>query len=133
MADFKPSGIRANIVGNVGRAAEDKFDGKLTEVSIAVDHGYKKDGEWVKSGTTWVTYAASGDWAAPLRELAVGDRVELEDVAVETRTYDKADGSSGMQVTARFGTITILDRKADRDGGSSASAEATWDDNAKGF
>jgi hypothetical protein len=54
-------------------------------------------------------------------------------VAIETRSYTKKDGNDGLQVTARFGNIVVLDRKADRDGGSSTSAEATWDDGAKGF
>jgi hypothetical protein len=118
VADFKPSGIRASIVGNVSRAPEDKFNGSLTEVSVAVDHGYKKDGEWTKTGTTFVTYGASGDWAGPLHSLAVGDRVELADVALETRTYTKKDGTEGLAVNARFGTVTVLERKADREGGS---------------
>lgn len=114
MADFKPSGIRATIVGNISSGPEDKFNGSLTEVSVAVDHGYKKDGQWTKTGTTFVTYGASGDWAGPLHALAVGDRVELEDVALETRVYEKADGTKERAVSARFGTVTVLERKADR-------------------
>src|SRR4051812_13009276 len=103
---FKPSGIRASsIVGRVVAPAEDKFDGKVTELRIAISHGYKdkQTEEWKETGTTWLTYSATGEWAEPLREFGKGDLVEITDAAVETRTYDRKDNTQGVQVTARFG------------------------------
>ena len=121
---FKPSGIRASsIVGRVVAPAEDKLDGKITELRLAIGHGYKKDGEWTETSTTWLTYVASGDWAAPLRSFGKGDLVEITDAAVETRTFDKKDGSQGIGVTARFGSIDLLEAKGERE---KVGAEAAW-------
>lgn len=119
---FKPSGIRASsIVGRVVAPAEDKFDGKFTELRLAIGHGHKKDGTWTETSTTWLTYTASGDYAAPLREFGKGDLVEITDAAVETRTYEKKTGGEGLQVTARFGNIELLESKREPVG-----AEAAW-------
>lgn len=120
---FEPSGIRASsIVGRVVAPAEDKFDGKFTELRLAIGHGFKKDGEWKETGTTWLTYTASGDWAAPLKEFGRGDLVKITDAAVETRTYEKKAGGEGLQVTARFGNIELLEAKQQQPVG----AEAAW-------
>lgn len=122
MTGFKPSGIRASsIVGRVVAPAEDKFDGKFTELRLAIGHGYKKDGEWTETGTTWLTYTASGEWAEPLRAFGKGDLVEITDASLETKTYQKKDGTDGLQVTARFGTAELLESKREPVG-----AESSW-------
>lgn len=114
MADFIPSGIRGRIVGNVVAPAESKFDGDQTELRIAVGHGYKKDGVWTETGTTFVTYIARGEWGNTLTPFGKGDRIQIEDAAIETKTYQKRDGSEGLAVNARFGEVTLLEKKAEK-------------------
>lgn len=122
MTGFKPSGIRASsIVGRVVAPAEDKFDGKFTELRLAIAHGYKAADGWKETGTTWLTYAASGEWADALREFGKGDLVEITDASIETKTYERKAGGEGLQVTARFGTIELLESKREPVG-----AEASW-------
>jgi single-stranded DNA-binding protein len=109
---FKPSGIRATIVGRVvAPAAPNRFNDQVLELRIAVDHGYKKNDEWTKTGTTWITYSAYGDFGTALGEFEKGDLVEIEDAALETRTYEKKDGGEGIAVSARYGTVELLERK----------------------
>lgn len=120
---FKPTGIRIDsLVGRATGPAEDKFNGQVTELTVAVGHGYKdqkNNGEWKETGTTFVTYSASGDWANALRQVGKGDLVEITDAALETRKYTKTDGGDGFAVSARFGSLEILERKGERQGGSS--------------
>lgn len=120
---FKASGIRASsIVGRVVAPAEDKFDGRVTELRIAISHGYKDKTteEWKETGTTWLTYSATGEWAEPLREFGKGDLVEISDAALETRAFDRRDGSHDVGVTARFGSIELLESKREPVGAESA-------------
>lgn len=117
MSDFIPSGIgsKFGVVGNVVAPAEDKFDGALTELRIAVGHGYKKDGGWVDTSTTYLTYQATGDYALPLKEAEKGDRVAITgNWSLETKPFTRNDGSEGLGITVKFGDFAILDRKADR-------------------
>lgn len=113
MSDFLPSGIRGRIVGNVVAPAEEKFEGRVVELRVAVGHGFKdkQTGEWKDTGTTWVTYSASGDWGENLKQFNKGDRIQIDDAAIETRTYQKRDGGEGLAVNARFGEISLLESK----------------------
>lgn len=122
MSDFVPSGIRGRIVGNVVAPAEEKFEGRVVELRIAVGHGYrdKATNEWKDTGTTWVTYSASGEWGEALKAFGKGDRVQIEDTAIETKTYQKRDGTEGLAVNARFGTIELLEAKQEKVGAESA-------------
>lgn len=126
MGTFKPTRISPQgVVGRVVAPAEDKFDGKLTEIRLAIGHGYKdkQSGEWKDTGTTWLTYAASGDYAAPLKAAGKGDLVEITgDWSLETREYPKKDGTTGLGVTVKFGDFAVIDSKSD----AVASDEAGW-------
>jgi hypothetical protein len=122
---FKPTGIRASsIVGRAAAPAEDKLDGKITELRLAIGHGYKdkQTGEWKDTGTTWLTYTASGDWAQALKSVGKGDLVEISDASVETRTFTRKDGTEGLGVQARFGNLEILEAK----GEGAKSSESPW-------
>lgn len=118
------------IVGNVVRPAEDKFDGKQTELSIAVARNYQKDGEWVSSPTVYYTVIASGNSAsgqaaiAALKTVSTGDTVRVDDAQFEIREYDKKDGGKGYVNELRFGTLTLVKQKADA---APAAAPATAD------
>lgn len=124
MTDFKPSRATVNVVGTVGRV-EQKFDGQLTEVSIAVNKGYKDKNtqQWVDTGTDWYTFITRGDWQANVAALNLqgGDRVEVTDAKLEHREYEKRDGSPGIACELNFGEIVVLERKADRQQASGGS------------
>lgn len=119
---WKPSRITPQgIVGRVVAPAEEKFNGKVTELRIAVGHQYKdrETGEYKDSGTTWLTYAAGGEYADNLKVFGKGDLVEITgDWSLESRQYDK-DGETRQVQTVRWGSIELLERKGEgRDGGS---------------
>lgn len=133
MSDFIPSGIgsKFGVVGNVVAPAEDKFDGKLTELRIAVGHGYKKDGAWVDTSTTFLTYQASGEYAEPLKAAEKGDRVAITgNWSLETKPFKRNDGSEGLGITVSYGDFAIIDRYADR---QAASDGVTPSDTSGGF
>lgn len=104
---FESPGIRGSIVGTVVAPAESKFDGNLHELRIAVNHSKKnKDtGEYEQTGTTWLTYAGNGEYGEALKAFSQGSQVKITDALIETRTYQKRDGSEGLGITARFGEI----------------------------
>lgn len=122
MTDFKPSRATVSIVGNVGRV-DSKFDGQLTEATVAVSKGYKdkSTGEWQDTGTDWYTLIARGEWAQTLLDLNPGDRVEVTDGKLEHREYQKNDGSTGIAYEINFGNVEVLERKGER---ATASAGA---------
>lgn len=122
MADFIPPKAVVTIVGNVVAPAEEKFDGNLTELRVAVNKR-KKDrdtGEWVDNGTDWYTYKASGEYGAPLKQFGKGDQIRIKEGVLETREYAKKDGNSGLALDVRFGEVELLESKA------AASAENPW-------
>lgn len=124
MADFEPSRATVTIVGNVGQV-QSKFDGTLVEASVAVSKGYKnkQTDEWVDTGTDWYNVIARGDFVSTLLDLNPGDRVKIADAKLEHREYPKNDGSTGVSYDLNFGTVVVLERKADRQPvGAGASA-----------
>lgn len=118
---FEAPGIRGSIVGTVVAEAESKFDGNLHELRIAVNHS-KKDrdtGEYVQTGTTWLTYAGNGEYGTALKAFAKGAQVKITDALIETREFNRKDGSQGLGVTARFGEI-------EETAPAKGAAEAAW-------
>lgn len=120
---WEPSGFKVSeYVGRVVAPAEDKLDGKVTELRIAVSHGYKNkdDGTYVQTGTTFVTHSANADYAGPLKAVGQGDLVKVSgNPQLTTRNYDKADGTKGAAVESRFGTVELLEKKGESTGGAS--------------
>ena len=114
-------GANITVVGRAGGEPQRKdFNGggSISELSIAVSQGYKKDGEWVDTGTTWYTLTASGDYAAdnwPV--VGKGDKVRVDDGRLETREFTRKDGSTGQQFQIRFGTLTVVESKSAKTGG----------------
>jgi hypothetical protein len=130
---FKPSKIQvSSLVGRAVAGAEEKFDGGLAELRIAVGHR-KPDGNggYEDAGTTWLTYKASGEYTAPLLAVGKGDLVEITDAVLESREWE-SNGEKRSALEARFGTLTVLERKGERDGGATgaasvgAAAEEPW-------
>ena len=78
------------------------------QLSIANTEGYKKDGEFVETGTTWYSVVAAGEAAAPLRAIPKGSKIRVDDAKQEVREYESG-GKTKLGITLRFGTVTVLE------------------------
>jgi single-stranded DNA-binding protein len=112
-------GANATVVGYAASGARppayDKDGSRgILEISIPVNEGYSKDGEFVQTGTTWYTITGASDYAqnvlAPIKK---GDKVRVEDAKQEVREYKDKDGNTKLGITLRFGTVTVLESKND--------------------
>lgn len=109
------TGATVTLVGNAGSDAEypayDKTGERgVSQVRVAVSQGYKKDGEWVDTGTLWVTVFGRTDDIGGIRK---GDRIRVDDARLEAREYQRKDGTTGQAFEANFGTVTVLESKAE--------------------
>lgn len=110
-------GVATTLVGYAASDARtpayDKDGSKgVLEVSIPINEGYKKDGEFVQTGTTWYTYSGAGDFAQNvLSSVKKGDKVRIEDAKQEVREYEGKDGKA-LGITLRFGSFTVLESKS---------------------
>lgn len=127
---INPNNYNGAAIVLVGYAAGDpEFppydrDGKrpYKQVSVAVNEGYKKDGEFVQTGTTWYRIERhQDDWA----KLGVqkGDKIRLEGAKQEVRPYKNKNGEDQLSITLSYGDLTVLESK---NGGSQGS----YDDEA---
>ena len=109
--------------GNPEYPAYDR-EGKrgFKQLSVAVNEGYKKDGEFVQTGTTWYRIEKHEDaWA----ELGVGkgDKIRLDGAKQEVREYQDKNGDSKLGITLTYGDLTVLESK---NGGSASDEEAPF-------
>jgi single-stranded DNA-binding protein len=82
----------------------------ILEVSLPVNEGYKKDGEFVKTGTSWYVYSGAGEFAENvLAGVKKGDKIRVEDAKQEVREYQDKDGNTKLGITLRYGTFTVLE------------------------
>lgn len=107
-------GATVTLVGRTGGDAEfpayDKSGERgISQVRVAVGQGYKKDGEWVDTGTTWYTVTGRTDDIGHVRK---GDKVRVDDARLETREFTRKDNSTGQAFETRFGTVTVLESKS---------------------
>ena len=111
-------GIEATIVGWAsGPATPPAYDKAGTrgvlEISIPLNEGYKKDGEFVKTGTTWYQYVAGGDFAQnTLSRIQKGDKIRIDGAKQEVREYQARDGSTKLGITLSYGTFQVLESAA---------------------
>lgn len=122
MSEVNPQNYDGANTTVVGRAGGEKtvkeFAGgnSIAELSIAVGQGYKKGDEWVDTGTAWYTLTATADYAADnWPAVGKGDKVRVDDAKQETRTFKRRDDTEGLQITLKYGTLTVIEAKADRD------------------
>lgn len=119
MSDMNPTsimGVNVVLVGYAaGEAKTPAYDKEGTkgilQLSIPINEGYKKDGEFVQTGTTWYTYSAANEYAEPLKAVRKGDKVRIDDAKQEVREYTSKDGVSKLGIELRFGTLVILEAK----------------------
>lgn len=109
-------GATTTIVGYAaGEARFPAYDKEGTkgvlELPIPINEGYKKDGEFVQTGTTWYSVVASGDYGKALQAIRKGDKVRVDDAKQEVREYKDKEGNSKLGISLRFGTVTVLESK----------------------
>lgn len=132
MNDINPQnydGANVTVVGRAGgpvNVKEFASGSSIAELSIAVGQGYKKGEEWVDTGTTWYTLTATADYAAdnwPV--IGKGDKVRVDNARQETREYERKQGGAGLQITLKFGTLSVIQAKGE--GTPVAAGAATSD------
>lgn len=92
------------------------------QLSVAVNEGYSKDGEFVQTGTTWYRIEKHEDaWA----ELGVGkgDKIRIDGAKQEVRSYKNKAGEDQLGITLTYGDLTILESK---NGGSASDDDAPF-------
>lgn len=114
-------GVNSTIVGYAASDARPPAYDKegtrgVLQVPIAINEGYKKDGEFIQTGTTWYDVEAGGDAADTLRGIRKGDKIRVDDAKQEVRSYNDREGKEKLGITLKFGTVTVLESKS---GGSS--------------
>lgn len=132
MSDINPNnypGATVTVVGSAGGPVEVKsFDngGSQAQLSIAVSKGYKKDGNWVDTGTDWYTLIATEDYANQnWPEVGKGDKVRVDDARLEFRAYSTKKGEPGVEASVRFGTLVVVEAKSSRGATTNAAYEDT--------
>jgi len=82
----------------------------ILEVTIPINEGYKKDGEFVQTGTTWYVYSGAGDFAQnTLAGIKKGDKIRVDDAKQEVREYKNKDSEDKLGITLRFGSFEVLE------------------------
>lgn len=107
-------GVTTTIVGYAASDARNPAYDKegtrgVKQVPIAINEGYKKDGEFVQTGTTWYDIEAGGEAASTLARIKKGDKIRVDDAKQEVRTYKDKNGAEKLGITLRFGTVTVLE------------------------
>lgn len=107
-------GVTTTIVGYAASDARNPAYDKegtrgVKQVPIAINEGYKKDGEFVQTGTTWYDLEAGGEAASTLARIKKGDKIRVDDAKQEVRTYKDKNGAEKLGITLRFGTVTVLE------------------------
>lgn len=98
------------------------FDNGGSNVSlpIYVNHRRKdQSGEWADAGTSRITYIASGEYGEALKQFKKGNIVQVTDAATQAREFERKDGTKGLAIEARFGTIELIN-----EGGAAQEAPA---------
>jgi single-stranded DNA-binding protein len=129
MSDVNPKNYDGSYVSIVGRAGgpmeikEFSNGNSQAQLSVAVGKGYKKDGEWIDTGTDWYTLTATQDYAEDnWPEVGKGDKVRIDDARLELKPYNTKKGEAAVEATLRFGTLVVLEAKSDRP----AKSDSPW-------
>lgn len=112
-------GATVTVVGYAAGAPEfppyDK-EGKrgYKQLSVPVNEGYKKDGEFVKTGTTWYRVEKhQDDWAS--LGVQKGDKVRIDNAKQEVRTYKNREGVEQLGITLSYADVTVLESSGGSD------------------
>lgn len=107
-------GVTVTIVGYAASSARNPAYDKegtrgVKQVPVAINEGYSKDGEFVKTGTTWYDVEAAGEHATALEAINKGDKIRVDNAKQEVRAYTDKEGNSKLGITLKFGTVTVLE------------------------
>lgn len=109
-------GATVTVVGYAAGAPEyppyDK-EGKrgFKQLSVPVNEGYKKDGEFVQTGTTWYRVEKhQDDWDS--LGVQKGDKVRIDNAKQEVRAYKNGKGEDALGITLSYADVTILESKS---------------------
>lgn len=113
-------GVTTTIIGYAASDARNPAYDKegtrgVKQVPIAINEGYKKDGEFVQTGTTWYDIEAGGEAASTLARIKKGDKIRVDDAKQEVRAYKDKNGAEKLGITLRFGTVTVLESSSGGD------------------
>lgn len=116
MSDINPEnyiGVAATLVGYV--AVDPRFpaydkngERGYKEIPIAINEGYKKDGEFIKTGTTWYSYTVSEEFLDD-NPVNKGDKVRIDGAKQEVREYTNKDDEKVLAISLRFGDFEVLE------------------------
>lgn len=114
MSDINPSNyIGANVVV-VGYANEPRYPGYdkngsrgWKQIPVPINEGFKKDGEFVQTGTTWYEVDVSDESLAN-NPVSKGDKIRVTGKQ-EVREYKDKDGNSKLGIAIKFAQIEILE------------------------
>ena len=83
------------------------------EIPVAINEGYKKDGEFIQTGTTWYTISIHEDKLQELsdigEDIVKGAKIRLDDAKQEVREYTNKDGDEKLGITLSYGTLSVLE------------------------
>lgn len=118
-------GATITLVGYAAGDAENPLYDKegtrgISQVRVPINQGYKKDGEWVETGTAWYTVSGKTENIGHVRK---GDKIRLDDAKLEAREFTRKDGSIGQAFETSYGELTVLEPK---DGGSAGDDETPF-------
>lgn len=81
--------------------------------SVPVREGYKKDGEFKETGTTWYEVTLHEDKIDELSDngihLVKGAKVRIEDAKQEVREYKNKNGEEKLGITLSYGNINVIE------------------------
>ena len=102
-------------IGRLGREPKMQYTDAglaITHLNVAIGSGFGD-----KKVTTWFDVSSFGKQAEILNErLSKGDRVKLVMEFVEVKTYEKKDGSTGVEVRAKLLDFEFVDSVKSSDG-----------------
>lgn len=122
MSDVNPNNYQGATVTVIGYAAGDPEyppydkEGKrgYKQLSVPVSEGYKKNGEFVKTGTTWYRVEKhQDDWAS--LGVQKGDKVRIDNAKQEVRSYKNAKGEDALGITLSYADVTVLESSGGSD------------------
>lgn len=128
---------KANITveGFVAKSPESRAAGShaITTVTIPVEQGRMKDGQWVadtdQAGQKIVAWWEAEFWNeygdAVAQAVSKGDLVTVTGEA-RPRVYAKNDGTPGQGLSIVNGQIAVVVRRPARGGGSGGQSQSEW-------
>lgn len=82
------------------------------QIPVAINEGYKKDGEFVQTGTTWYDVELHENEVNSLG-VGKGDKIRVDEAKQEVRVYKNKEGEEKLGISLKYGKVTILESKSD--------------------